>query len=247
MSSSASTVLRRALGYARRSLWIVIVAGVALFIAWARLWKPIEVEVVAVDRGDITQEAFGRGTIESQREAAVGFDMVGRFSAVLVDEGDARHARPGARPTRDRPGGGRPALGADATSPPRAARSCGSRPRRRRARVTQIAAASARRGAQPGACSTQGAVADSSATRRADKVASGPEPTSTACSPNAPRRRAGSTSPRAGPSSAGWRWCGQTLLAPFAGLVTASSARARGYGHRGRDGASPRRHGSQCT
>lgn len=87
MSISASTVLRRALGYARRSLWIVIVAGVALFVAWARLWKPVEVEAVAVDRGNITQEAFGRGTIESQREAAVGFDMVGRLSEVLVDEG----------------------------------------------------------------------------------------------------------------------------------------------------------------
>ena len=87
MSSSASTVLRRALGTARRSLWIVIVAGVALFVAWARLWKPVEVEAVAVDRGTITQEAFGRGTVESQREAAVGFDMVGRLSEVLVDEG----------------------------------------------------------------------------------------------------------------------------------------------------------------
>ena len=36
----------------------------------------------------VIQEAFGRGTIESQREAAVGFDLVGRLSDVQVDEGD---------------------------------------------------------------------------------------------------------------------------------------------------------------
>jgi HlyD family secretion protein len=45
------------------------------------------VEVARVDRGTITQTAFGRGTIESQREAALGFDLVGRLSDVLVDEG----------------------------------------------------------------------------------------------------------------------------------------------------------------
>lgn len=33
------------------------------------------------------QEAFGRGTIESRQEAAVGFDVVGRISDVLVEEG----------------------------------------------------------------------------------------------------------------------------------------------------------------
>lgn len=32
--------------------------------------------------------ALGRGTIESQRESAVGFDLVGRLSDVSVDEGD---------------------------------------------------------------------------------------------------------------------------------------------------------------
>ncbi|MCB9652869.1 MAG: efflux RND transporter periplasmic adaptor subunit [Deltaproteobacteria bacterium] len=41
-----------------------------------------------VERGDLVVHAFGRGTIESQREAAVGFDLVGRISDILVDEGD---------------------------------------------------------------------------------------------------------------------------------------------------------------
>jgi multidrug resistance efflux pump len=56
-------------------------------VAWFRVWSPVRVEVARIDRGTITQEAFGRGTIESQREAAVGFDLVGRLSEVLVDEG----------------------------------------------------------------------------------------------------------------------------------------------------------------
>jgi HlyD family secretion protein len=49
------------------------------------------VEVQRVDRGPVIEEAFGRGTIESQREAAVGFDLVGRLSAVLVEEGARGH------------------------------------------------------------------------------------------------------------------------------------------------------------
>lgn len=85
MTRSAS--LRRALGILRRSAWIVLLAAGALLVAWVRLWSPVRVEVIRVDRGTITEEAFGRGTIESQREAAVGFDFAGRLSEVLVEEG----------------------------------------------------------------------------------------------------------------------------------------------------------------
>jgi len=84
---TGSLLARRALGFVRRSLWIVIVLGAALLLAWFRLWAPVRVQVARVDRGLVVQEAFGRGTIESQREAAVGFDLVGRLSEVLVDEG----------------------------------------------------------------------------------------------------------------------------------------------------------------
>ena len=35
---------------------------------------------------------LGRGTVESRREAQLGFDVVGRISDVLVDEGDRVHA-----------------------------------------------------------------------------------------------------------------------------------------------------------
>ncbi len=84
---AASTVFRRALGIVRRGLWVVVLVGVVLLVLWFRVWSPVSVEVARIDRGTITQEAFGRGTIESQREAAVGFDLVGRLSEVLVEEG----------------------------------------------------------------------------------------------------------------------------------------------------------------
>lgn len=79
--------LRSALGLVRRSLWAILLVSAALLVAWFRVWSPVHVQVVRLDRGLVTEEAFGRGTIESQREAAVGFDLVGRLSDVLVDEG----------------------------------------------------------------------------------------------------------------------------------------------------------------
>ncbi len=87
MSGAASAALRRALGVARRGLWGLVLAAVAALVVWLRVWSPVHVEAVRVERGEITQEAFGRGTIESQREAAVGFDLAGRLSDVLVEEG----------------------------------------------------------------------------------------------------------------------------------------------------------------
>ena len=86
-STVVSTVVRRALGILRRGLWVVVLVAVVLLVAWFRHWSPVRVEVARIDRGTITQEAFGRGTVESQREAAVGFDLVGRLSEVMVDEG----------------------------------------------------------------------------------------------------------------------------------------------------------------
>lgn len=87
MSAAASTVFRRALGVLRRGSWFLVLAAIALLVAWFRVWSPVHVEVARIERGTVIQEAFGRGTIESQREAAVGFDLVGRLSEVLVDEG----------------------------------------------------------------------------------------------------------------------------------------------------------------
>lgn len=79
---------RLAIGIVRRGRWLVLLLAAALVVSWFQLWRPVSVEAVRLDRGTIVQEAFGRGTIESQREAAVGFDLVGRLSHVLVDEGN---------------------------------------------------------------------------------------------------------------------------------------------------------------
>lgn len=86
-SRQASAPRRQWRGFARRSAWLLLLLGVALLVAWLRLWAPVSVRSARVERGTLRYEAFGRGTIESQREADIGFDMVGRLSEVLVEEG----------------------------------------------------------------------------------------------------------------------------------------------------------------
>lgn len=71
----------------RRVLSLVLVVAALGALLWSRRWAPVRVAVARVERGPIAREAFGRGTVESQREAALGFDLVGRLSEVLVDEG----------------------------------------------------------------------------------------------------------------------------------------------------------------
>ena len=80
--------VRAAVALLRRFAWVIAVLGVALLVAWFRVWAPVSVRVARVERGTVIEEAFGRGTVESQREAAVGFDLIGRLSEVLVEEGD---------------------------------------------------------------------------------------------------------------------------------------------------------------
>ena len=84
---AVTDLLRRVLGFVRRAAWVGLLVAAVLVVVWFRVLRPVSVHVVRLDRGTVTQEAFGRGTIESQREVAVGFDLVGRLSAVLVDEG----------------------------------------------------------------------------------------------------------------------------------------------------------------
>jgi HlyD family secretion protein len=72
---------------ARRARWPLVIAVVAALLGWWRWWRPVVVTVVEVTAGEVVEEAFGRGTIESQREVALGFDLSGRLSEVSVDEG----------------------------------------------------------------------------------------------------------------------------------------------------------------
>jgi HlyD family secretion protein len=69
-------------------LKVLAVLLVVAIVVRQRLIAPLAVRAHAVDRGDVVREVFGRATIESRREVELGFDLVGRVSDVLVDEGD---------------------------------------------------------------------------------------------------------------------------------------------------------------
>jgi HlyD family secretion protein len=76
--------------YRRYLVWLKIlpIAIVIALVARHRFVAPMAVRRHIVDRGDVVREVFGRATIESRREVALGFDLVGRISDVVVDEGD---------------------------------------------------------------------------------------------------------------------------------------------------------------
>jgi multidrug efflux pump subunit AcrA (membrane-fusion protein) len=67
---------------------LVSLALFASIIVWNRYVAAVKVRAIEVTKGDVVVEIFGRGTIESRREVQLGFDMVGRISGSLVDEGD---------------------------------------------------------------------------------------------------------------------------------------------------------------
>lgn len=85
--ASDTPLLPRLSGIARRAAWplaLLLALGAA---GWARFVRPVPALATAVDRGPVVEEALGRGTVESEREAALGFDLVGRLSRVEVEEG----------------------------------------------------------------------------------------------------------------------------------------------------------------
>lgn len=81
------SIVSRVLGFVRRAAVPIVIVLAVLALAWVRVASPVTVRTAKVERGTVVEEAFGRGTVESQREAAVGFDLVGRLSSVMVDEG----------------------------------------------------------------------------------------------------------------------------------------------------------------
>ena len=83
--------LRPSAAQVRRYLGWLKVLPIVLVLALVvrhRIVAPIPVHRAVVDQGDVVREVFGRATIESRREVQLGFDLVGRVSDVLVDEGD---------------------------------------------------------------------------------------------------------------------------------------------------------------
>lgn len=72
----------------KRLLIAAVVVAVAAAVGYLRFVRSVPVRSHTVARGDVAVRVHGRGTIESRREAQLGFDLVGRVSDVLVDEGD---------------------------------------------------------------------------------------------------------------------------------------------------------------
>ena len=71
----------------RKLVAAIVLVGLVGVVVYVRKLAPVTVRAHHVEQGDVVVQAFGRGTIESDREAQLGFDLVGRLSEVLVDEG----------------------------------------------------------------------------------------------------------------------------------------------------------------
>jgi HlyD family secretion protein len=76
--------LRRQVGWLK-VLPVVLIVGL---LVRHRVVAPVPAHRHVVDRGDVVYEMFGRATIESRREVQLGFDLVGRITDIVVDEGD---------------------------------------------------------------------------------------------------------------------------------------------------------------
>ncbi len=89
-SMSTPRVPRRSWLRRRRRSLVLATVILALFgvVVYLKAFAPVKVRVHHVEQGEVVQQAFGRGTIESDREAQLGFDLVGRVSDILVDEGE---------------------------------------------------------------------------------------------------------------------------------------------------------------
>lgn len=65
----------------------LVLVAVAVVVRW-RWLSPVPARAHRLDTGPVVAMVFGRGTIESDSEAQLGFELVGRLSSILVDEGD---------------------------------------------------------------------------------------------------------------------------------------------------------------
>lgn len=92
-STSLPKLLANLFAAARRPRvrrWLLAIpALIILALAVRPLVLPrVSVRTHTVDRGEVVRDVFGRGTLESRREVQLGFDLAGRVSDILADEGD---------------------------------------------------------------------------------------------------------------------------------------------------------------
>jgi len=72
---------------ARYVVTSLLFIGAVSAVVYLRAFAPVPARAYEVKRGEIREQVYGRGSIESEREAQLGFDLVGRLSDVLVEEG----------------------------------------------------------------------------------------------------------------------------------------------------------------
>lgn len=66
---------------------LLLVAGAAA-LAWTLVFKPVPVFLHEVGTGDVTETIPGTGAIECPRVVQPGFEVTGRITSMLVDQGD---------------------------------------------------------------------------------------------------------------------------------------------------------------
>lgn len=66
---------------------LLLLAG-ALGIGWVLVFKPVPVVMHEVATGDVTEHIPGSGAIECPRVVQPGFEVTGRITSLLVDQGD---------------------------------------------------------------------------------------------------------------------------------------------------------------
>jgi HlyD family secretion protein len=86
-SARTPSGIKRVIRWVRFVPWALGLLLVGLVVR-QRLFATVPVRAHQIAKGDVVVEVFGRGTIESRREVQLGFDLVGRISDLLVDEGD---------------------------------------------------------------------------------------------------------------------------------------------------------------
>ncbi len=72
----------------RRIAFVVLLVGIAAFIAYEQLWRPVPVVAVEVSRGPLEVEVSGTGLLDAHLSAVVSTKIAGRVAAVEVDQDD---------------------------------------------------------------------------------------------------------------------------------------------------------------
>lgn len=88
ISTGAHARRRATWARVRRGLGILAATAVTCTAGYLLFVAPVPARSLVADRGPVIERVHGRGTIESERESELGFDLVGRLSSVEVDEGD---------------------------------------------------------------------------------------------------------------------------------------------------------------